>query len=533
MTKKLWYLATVSFVLVAVGQGLTWADAGPEHQVLQVPPVQLGTSGGSVEHIDAMWCCSGTLGGLLQDETGNLYVLSNNHVIARVNRGVAGEDIIQPGLIDTSCGRQTYNIVADLTEYIPIDFGATNLVDAAIARIRDGQVDAGGVILDIGPLSPETLDAFVGLNVQKSGRTTGQTFGQVAAVDVTVAVSYTKRCGSPRVVVATFDDQFRITPGDFSDAGDSGSLIVEDVPSNPRAVGLLFAGSPTSTIANPIQSVLCGFSFPLAMVAGTSPCEPEPINDPPLVSITTPADGSTFGSGATIDFTGTASDTEDGNLTGNLTWISNIDGQIGTGGGFSATLTDGAHNISASVTDSGGATGSASVSITIGPASPPPATGSITGTVTSLSDVSPIQGATVRLDTGQSAKTDALGSYIITDVPAGTRSVRASAKGFKKSETRTVAVQAGQTVVVDFGLEPRLKGRQAAMNRARNVKARHGAKLLEIPDVVGHGISLSAAGTPVIEIYLANENATARAKAPAALDGVPVRVVVTGLFEAF
>ena len=91
-----------------------------------------------------------------------------------------------------------------------------------------------------------------------------------------------------------------------------------------------------------------------------------PVNNSPTVSINSPADGSTFDSGATITFEGTASDIEDGDLTANLVWTSDRDGQIGTGGSFSAKLSDGQHTITASVTDSGGKTGSDSISIVIG-----------------------------------------------------------------------------------------------------------------------------------------------------------------------
>jgi len=91
-------------------------------------------------------------------------------------------------------------------------------------------------------------------------------------------------------------------------------------------------------------------------------------NEPPTatVSITSPTDGSTFDLGATILFEGTASDTEDGNLTASLVWTSNIDSQIGTGGSFSTTLSDGTHTITAMVTGSDGATGSDSIIITVG-----------------------------------------------------------------------------------------------------------------------------------------------------------------------
>ena len=60
------------------------------------------------------------------------------------------------------------------------------------------------------------------------------------------------------------------------------------------------------------------------------------------------------------------SDTEDGDLTVNLVWTSNLDGQIGTGGSAGAMLSDGTHTITASVTDSGSLTGNASVTITVG-----------------------------------------------------------------------------------------------------------------------------------------------------------------------
>lgn len=91
-----------------------------------------------------------------------------------------------------------------------------------------------------------------------------------------------------------------------------------------------------------------------------------PRNRPPVVTISSPAEGATFGSGATILFEGKAADREDGDLTAGLSWISNIDGVIGSGGSFSRSLSDGNHTITAAVSDSGGKTGSDSVSITVG-----------------------------------------------------------------------------------------------------------------------------------------------------------------------
>lgn len=91
-------------------------------------------------------------------------------------------------------------------------------------------------------------------------------------------------------------------------------------------------------------------------------------NTAPTVTINEPTDGATFASGATINFAGATNDAEDGDLTVNLVWSSNIDEQIGVGGSFSVALSDGPHTIIAEVTDSGGATSSDSIGITVGAA---------------------------------------------------------------------------------------------------------------------------------------------------------------------
>ena len=93
--------------------------------------------------------------------------------------------------------------------------------------------------------------------------------------------------------------------------------------------------------------------------------EAPPPNKPPTVFISKPTDDSTFVSGDTILFEGTASDVEDGDLTANLDWTSSIDDIIGTGGSFSTTLSNGTHTINAKVTDSGSETGNASIVITV------------------------------------------------------------------------------------------------------------------------------------------------------------------------
>jgi hypothetical protein len=88
-------------------------------------------------------------------------------------------------------------------------------------------------------------------------------------------------------------------------------------------------------------------------------------NNPPSVTITSPSDGASLASGASVSFAGSAADPEDGDLTSNLVWTSDQDGQIGTGGSFSAVLSNGVHTITAEVTDSGGSINSDGITVTV------------------------------------------------------------------------------------------------------------------------------------------------------------------------
>jgi hypothetical protein len=264
--QKAIFVGIIAFSLIPLS---TWADSGPAHRVDQWFPIQLGTSGGNINDSSKGFCYGGTLGALVEDGSGIQYILSNNHVLARTNVATIGEDIIQPGLIDQSptCFKDTTDSVADLSAFIPILFKTKgtmppNAVDAAIAQVRVGKVDPRGFVMDIGTLSSDTVAPSLGMTVKKSGRTTGVTRGTISAIDVTVDISYASGKS------ARFTNQTMVTPGGFIAAGDSGSLMVEDVDVNPHAVGLLFAGSSTTAIANPIDDVLK--SFGVSMV-GSGP----------------------------------------------------------------------------------------------------------------------------------------------------------------------------------------------------------------------------------------------------------------------
>jgi hypothetical protein len=123
------------------------ADGGAAHRAKQALPIKLGTSGGSVSDSSKAFCCGGTLGAAVLCN-GTMHLLSNNHVVGRSGTAVAGEDTLQPGLIDTSCRAAGSNIVGDyLGNLVPL--GTAN-VDAALSVARSGAVSSTGQILNIG-----------------------------------------------------------------------------------------------------------------------------------------------------------------------------------------------------------------------------------------------------------------------------------------------------------------------------------------------------------------------------------------------
>ena len=236
---------------------------GVSHTAKQTTPIQLGTSGGNVNDISNGFCCSGTLGSLVA-KGGTQYILSNSHVFAgdvvsggnnRVSQ--IGDDVNQPGLVDNNCSTSNTNIVADVSSLSTLFGSGSANVDCAIAQVRAGMVSSTGAILEIGTLSASTVGASVNQAVKKSGRTTGLTRSSISGLNATITVGYEDECGGNQLT-KQFTGQILVNNkgSRFLDSGDSGSLMVEDVTTNPRAVGLLFAGSSSIAVANPIGDVL-------------------------------------------------------------------------------------------------------------------------------------------------------------------------------------------------------------------------------------------------------------------------------------
>jgi hypothetical protein len=222
-------------------------------------------SGVSIGHRDVT---AGTLGGLLRDgDTGDVVILSNNHVLANSNDADLGDAILQPGPIDG--GADPDDLIGQLSGFVAIDFseGAENRVDAAMAT----PLEASDVLfdtIDIGASTPADVrsvtEADLGRFVHKTGRTTAHTQGFIQGLFGTVRVQY------ELFQTATFVDQIIVSQSpaeeDFSGGGDSGALVYD---AENCCVGLLFAGSqagdgePAKTILNPIDAVLTALDLEL------------------------------------------------------------------------------------------------------------------------------------------------------------------------------------------------------------------------------------------------------------------------------
>lgn len=218
----------------------------------KIRPAQPGCSVGFADPAN-QFVMAGTFGALVKDKNGT-YILSNNHVLADENRLPVGSPIFQPGLLDG--GNAGTDQIAQLSKFIPLQTSPPNHVDCSIAKLTSSSV-ANNHVLGIG--APQGVaDAQIDMTVHKFGRTTSYTAGRISSVDTDVTVQY-------ETGAFTFTGQVIVvglSGHPFSGAGDSGSLILER-PSN-QAVGLLFAGSPSHTIANHIGDVLQALGVTLA-----------------------------------------------------------------------------------------------------------------------------------------------------------------------------------------------------------------------------------------------------------------------------
>lgn len=175
---------------------------------------------------------TGTLGGIVTDEAGNLYALTNNHVAANSNKALALSPVHHPGAADGLGGR-----IGVLARFEPIYFDRANAIDAALVRLDVNDFERTH--------SPDTTTARVGWRVKKHGRTSGYSKGKVIGRNTTIDVNFGEQ-GVARFVGQIITDH-------MLDPGDSGSVLLS---TSSHPCGLGFAGSDTISIHTPINLVL-------------------------------------------------------------------------------------------------------------------------------------------------------------------------------------------------------------------------------------------------------------------------------------
>jgi hypothetical protein len=195
-----------------------------------------------------------------------------------------------------------------------------------------------------------------------------EVFFRNASNGTAIATTYTYSSGG-RILdtdIVFWDGAFKFFAGS---TGCSGGLYVEDVSAHEfgHALGLGHSTVSGATMAPSLRYCSTGArSLSEDDLQGVEALYPyASSNTSPSVYISSPSAGASFSEGASLSFSGSASDTEDGDLGSRLVWVSSRDGQIGTGQTFQRVLSVGSHTVTAKVTDSGGATTEARTDVTV------------------------------------------------------------------------------------------------------------------------------------------------------------------------
>lgn len=210
---------------------------------------------------------AGTMGALVR-VNGDLFGLTNNHVIGRCSYAEGGHPVLAPGNVDINPNFLlhpftigVYEASAPMLSGSPATVQVGGNLDASTMRIVDpAKVSAmQGTAYPTPALVSPITD---GMLVQKVGRTTGHTHGQVTG----------KIAGFQSVAYSMpeLEQQFNIffseawvvesANGSFSAGGDSGALVVSALPDGTlTAVGLVFAGNGSISLIAPLDLIVAYF----------------------------------------------------------------------------------------------------------------------------------------------------------------------------------------------------------------------------------------------------------------------------------
>jgi hypothetical protein len=275
-------VTAISQASASASQSVQFPQVFSLNQQTLTVPVQLGSSGSNVDADCSTpapgFCFGGTLGSLLTNNATPpaLVILSNNHVLGLSDGGAAGQNVTQPGIIETNCSTNGTTVVANVTNILSLQSQPipTFPVDVTTAQIISGKVDPDDNILELGALStvngvqvPQPappaggsgITSAAGKLLAKSGRTTGLTCAKVDSTNTSmIVVGYSIGCATGTSFSVTYHDEVVVANmsngQSFIGDGDSGSLAVDAATAEP--VALMFAGSDTDAVGNPVADVL-------------------------------------------------------------------------------------------------------------------------------------------------------------------------------------------------------------------------------------------------------------------------------------
>lgn len=252
-----------------------------------------------------------------------------------------------------------------LTNIVPVPLSAGNALQAEdLVQVFNDNTTNTATFTD---LEAGTWEATVtAINASSRAPSEGETFQIAGSSNTPTITSFTAVQGSPTTLRIDWTDvdgeeNYRVTATPDDDSPeyiDIASANATFFEFSGAVVGATYTAQVCAIFAGDVEECSATATY---TVAG---------NQAPTAEITAPADSAEFFDTELITFTGTGTDAEDGALTGaSLAWNSDRDGPLGTGEELAdvdaSTVSLGAHVITLTATDSEGATGVDSITITI------------------------------------------------------------------------------------------------------------------------------------------------------------------------
>lgn len=230
------------------------------------------------------------------------------------------------------------------------DFEDGDLTDSLVwVSTLDGVIGNGGSFDALLSPGEHIIHAF---STDRGGNTSADQVIVLIVGDVTPDVIITApRDGSDYPIGSAI--QFDATALDYEDGDISDSLIwVSTID------GVIGSGVSFSAVLSPGEHIIHASVTDRGGLTGSDQTIVFVVADTtPDVQIVAPAETAVYVIGVPIEFQATAMDFEEGDLSDQIVWVSDVDGLLGTGPNVTATLSAGEHTIRAAVTDQAGATG--------------------------------------------------------------------------------------------------------------------------------------------------------------------------------